>query len=188
MQTTLPSTRFWRHLTGGLLMLAAPLLLISCDDNSIDIEALQAQALARQKEVRATDSLAINKYIADSSLVNVQRQPSGLCIVFKNTGTGDVPTANQTASVIYRGAFINALGNRVFDKSPVGADGKPVPFNFVIGQGRVIPGFDQGISLMRKGQKAILLMPSYLAYGPNGASTIPPDSPLRFDVELTNVQ
>ncbi|WP_206986077.1 FKBP-type peptidyl-prolyl cis-trans isomerase [Hymenobacter telluris] len=167
-------------------MLVAPLLLASCDDNSSDYELLQAQALARQKEVRAADSLVINKYIADSSLTNVQRQPSGLCIVFKNTGTGDVPAASQTVSVVYRGAFINAFSNRVFDQSPL-VDGKREPFKFVIGQGRVIPGFDQGISLMRKGQKAILLMPSYLAYGPNGASTIPADSPLRFDVELTDI-
>jgi FKBP-type peptidyl-prolyl cis-trans isomerase len=186
MKYTLPSMRFWRPLSGGLLMLVAPLLLASCDDESESFEELQAQALKRQKEVRMADSLAINKYIADSSLTNVQLQPSGLRIVFKNTGTGDVPAVGQTASVVYRGAFTNVLNNRVFDQSPL-KDGKREPFTFVIGQGRVIPGFDQGISLMRKGQKAILLMPSYLAYGPNGASTIPPDSPLRFDVELTDI-
>lgn len=183
MKYTLPSLRFWRPLTGGLLMLVAPLLLASCDDNSIDIEALRAQALQRQKEVRRLDSLAITKYIADSSFT-ARRQPSGLYIVFKTTSTGVMPTAGKTVTVFYRGTF---LDNRVFD-SGLGEDKKPRPYPFVLGQGPVIPGFAEGVSLMRQGQKAILLIPSELAYGPNGASTIPPDSPLRFDIELTNVQ
>jgi FKBP-type peptidyl-prolyl cis-trans isomerase len=159
------------------------LLLASCDDGSEDFETIRARALQRQKEVRTADSLTITRYIADSSFT-AQRQPSGLYIVFRNTGTGALPTAGQTATVLYKGTF---LDGRVFD-SGLGQDGKPAPFPVVLGANRVIYGFEEGVSLMRQGQKAILLMPSELAYGPTGASTIPPDSPLRFDVELTNIR
>lgn len=178
----IPSLRFSRILAYGLAVFVAPLLLVSCNGNDIDIDELNAQALLRQKQVRQTDSLAITKYIADSSFTNVQRQSSGLYIVTKKAGSGALPQAGQQASVIYKGTFLN---NRIFDQSRPGADGKIEPLTFSLGRGQVIPGWDEGIGLMRKGQKAILLIPSALAYGPTGAlNTIPPDTPLRFDVEL----
>ena len=170
----------------GLAILAAPLLLTACDGNDIDIDELNAQALLHMKQVRKTDSLAITKYIADSSFTNVQRQPSGLYIITKKAGTGASPQPGQQASVLYKGTFLN---NRVFDQSRPGADGKIEPLTFVLGRGQVIAGWDEGIGLMRKGQKAILMIPSALAYGPNGyANAIPPDTPLRFDVELTDIK
>ncbi|QNH60647.1 FKBP-type peptidyl-prolyl cis-trans isomerase [Hymenobacter sediminicola] len=175
-----------KRLTGGLLSFLTPLLLVSCGGNSIDIDALNAQALQRQKQVLRADSVAIAKYIADSSFVNVRRQPSGVCIVTKVAGTGDLPRNGQTASVVYKGML---LTNQVFDQSRLGPDGRPVPFIFTLGANQVIPGWEEGIGLMRKGEKAILLIPSAWAYGPSGAGNlIPPDSPLRFDVELTNLQ
>jgi FKBP-type peptidyl-prolyl cis-trans isomerase len=180
------STRFGQRLTKGLLVLAAPLFLASCNDNGVDIDALNAQALQHMKEVYRVDSMAIVRYIADSSFTNVQRQPSGLCIVTKTPGTGDLPVAGQQVSVIYKGKFFN---NTIFDQSRLGTDGKLVPIVFPLGRQQVIAGWDEGIGLMRKGQKAILLIPSRLAYGSAGASNvIPPDTPLRFDVELTNIQ
>ncbi|MDF7814682.1 FKBP-type peptidyl-prolyl cis-trans isomerase [Hymenobacter sp. YC55] len=182
----LHSSRFSRLLTYGLAVFAAPLLLVACNGNDIDIDELNAQALLRQKQVQKADSLAITKYIADSSFTNVQRQPSGLYIVTKKAGTGALPQVGQQASVIYKGTFLN---NRIFDQSRPGADGKIEPFTFLLGRGQVIAGWDEGIGLMRKGQKAILLIPSALAYGPSGAqNTIPPDTPLRFDVELIDVK
>ena len=65
--------------------------------------------------------------------------------------------------------------------------GKPI--DFPMGQGAVIPGWDEGIALLNKGSKAILLIPSSLAYGTRGAGAdIPANSPLRFEVELVDVQ
>ncbi|WP_157530885.1 FKBP-type peptidyl-prolyl cis-trans isomerase [Hymenobacter norwichensis] len=180
------SVRFWwRPFIGGLLLLVAPLLLTSCDDNSVAPETLKEQALQRQRQIRTADSLTITKYIADSSLTNAQRQPSGLYIIYKNTSTGAMPTPRQTATVLYKGSFLDIRG--VFDPG-TDKDNNPKPYTFTLGQSPVIVGFEEGVSLMRLGQKAILLIPSELAYGPNGASTIPPDSPLRFDVELTNIR
>ncbi|SHK50936.1 FKBP-type peptidyl-prolyl cis-trans isomerase [Hymenobacter psychrotolerans] len=170
---------------GSALLLLAPLFFAACNGSDIDIDELNAQALKRQKQVRQADSLAITKYIADSSFM-ASRQPSGLYIVRKVAGTGDQPRPNQVVSVVYRGTLLN---NVQFDKSSIGPDGNPVPISFAIGTGRVIAGWEEGIGLMRKGEKAILLIPSELAYGPKGAgNVIPPDAPLRFDVELTNIQ
>jgi len=180
------SSRSWRHLTSGLLLLVAPLFLASCDNNDIDIDALNAQALRRQKEVRAADSVLIEEYIADSSFTNVQRQPSGLCIISRKAGTGNLPALGQRPSVVYIGRLLN---NQVFDQSPT-VSGTRQPFSFTLGSGQVIYGFDQGVGLMRKGERATLLIPSGLAYGPTGAvgSLISPDTPLRFDVELIDIQ
>jgi FKBP-type peptidyl-prolyl cis-trans isomerase len=57
-------------------------------------------------------------------------------------------------------------------------------FTFVAGTGAVISGFDEGILKMRVGEKAVLIMPSKIAYGANGNTTIPPNSPLYFEVEV----
>ena len=59
----------------------------------------------------------------------------------------------------------------------------------MLGQGGVIQGWDQGIAVLPKGSKALLLIPSTLAYGERGAGgDIPPNAPLRFDVELVGVK
>lgn len=178
-----------RYALAGSLLLSSAVLFTACNDSGIDIDALNAQALLRQKQVRTADSLAITKYIADSSFTTARRQPSGLYIITKKPGTGNLPTAGQQASIVYTGRLVS--NNVVFDKSRIGTDGLPVPFVYTVGIGQVIPGFELGIAQMRKGEKAILLMPSELAYGPAGANSavpIPPDAPLRFDVELTNLQ
>ncbi|WP_375434869.1 FKBP-type peptidyl-prolyl cis-trans isomerase [uncultured Hymenobacter sp.] len=182
-QQQLTLSRLKQILAHGFIWFLSPLFLIACDRNEVD--ELNEQTLKHIKEVRTTDSLAITKYIADSSFTNVQRQPSGLYIVTRRPGTGNLPQAGQQVSVIYKGTFLN---NRVFDQSVLGADSKLVPIMFPLGRGQVIAGWDEGIGLMRKGQKAILLIPSALAYGTAGSrNTIPPDTPLRFDVELTEI-
>jgi FKBP-type peptidyl-prolyl cis-trans isomerase FkpA len=85
-------------------------------------------------------------------------------------------------SVNYNGTL---LSGKQFDSSDKA--GKPI--DFPIGQGAVIPGWDEGIALLNKGSRAILLIPSALAYGTRGAGAdIPANAPLRFEVELVDVQ
>ena len=61
------------------------------------------------------------------------------------------------------------------------------PFNFVLGQGQVISGWDEGVALLSKGASARLVIPSNLAYGSNGAGgVIPPDATLVFEIELVD--
>ncbi|UOG77167.1 FKBP-type peptidyl-prolyl cis-trans isomerase [Hymenobacter tibetensis] len=179
-------SRLHRLLASGVALLLAPMLLVSCGGDDLDIDALNAEALARQKAVRAADSVTITKYIADSSFTNVQRRPSGLYVVTKVAGTGATPQPGQNVSVLYKGLFLTQP-TRIFDQSKPGPDGKLDPIKFSLGRGQVIPGWDEGIGLLRKGEKAILLIPSGQAYGPSGAgNVIPGNTPLRFDVELTD--
>jgi FKBP-type peptidyl-prolyl cis-trans isomerase len=60
------------------------------------------------------------------------------------------------------------------------------PIEFALGTGRVIKGWDEGIAMMRKGEKAVLIIPSTLGYGERGSQRIPPFSTLVFDVELVD--
>ena len=97
----------------------------------------------------------------------------------KENPLGDKPEAGQTVRVDYTGRLLNG---KEFDSSK-GGD----PIEFPVGQRKVIPGWDEGIMLLREGEKATLAIPSGLAYGKRGAGPIPPNSPLIFEVELVEI-
>ena len=94
-------------------------------------------------------------------------------------GSGVQAKAGDVVSVHYTGMLDDGT---VFDSS----EGKE-PITFVLGQGRVIQGWEQGIALMREGGKATLIIPPELGYGAGGSGTIPPNATLTFDVELVQV-
>jgi peptidyl-prolyl cis-trans isomerase A (cyclophilin A) len=97
-------------------------------------------------------------------------------------GKGKKAEAGKTVAVHYTGKFQDG---RVFDSSV--SRGEPI--EFVLGQGMVIRGWDEGIAMMRVGGKAQLIIPPDLAYGEKGASgVIPPNATLVFDVELVKVK
>jgi FKBP-type peptidyl-prolyl cis-trans isomerase FkpA len=109
--------------------------------------------------------------------ITVEPTASGIYYIETKTGTGAQPQAGEYVSVHYTGRLIDSI---LFDTS-VGGD----PFTFPLGLGYVIPGWDEGIALMKKGGEATLIIPSWLAYGSEGAGdVIPPYSTLLFDVEL----
>ena len=96
-------------------------------------------------------------------------------------GTGASPTKGQHVQVQYTGWLTNG---KKFDSSV----DRGQPFDFVIGLGKVIPGWDQGVATMKIGGKRRLIIPSALGYGARGAgASIPPNSTLIFDVELISV-
>ena len=138
------------------------------------------------KKEEASNEEQIKKYIADNKITNAQRQPSGLYYVPVLTDSSKTKvraTAGKTVSVLYLGAL---LDGSVFDASSRHGN---TPISFVLGRGQVIAGWDEGIALMRKGEKAQLLIPSSLGYGAQGAgSSIPANAVLRFEVELTDVK
>ena len=88
--------------------------------------------------------------------------------------------AGKKVSVHYVGKLLDGTE---FDNSVKRGE----PIEFVLGQGQVIPGWDEGIAMMKEGEKAVLLIPSKLAYGERGNQAIPPCAPLVFDVELVKV-
>ena len=110
-----------------------------------------------------------------------KQMDSGLRYQIIQEGTGQQPVAGQTVSVHYKGQLLDGT---VFDSSYK----RQKPLDFVLGQGQVIPGWDEGVSLLKVGDKARFVIPSDLAYGSRGAGgVIPPNAALIFDVELVTV-
>jgi peptidylprolyl isomerase len=111
---------------------------------------------------------------------------SGLRVIDTAPGTGPQPKSGQTVSVNYTGwLYVDGKKGSKFDSSY--DRGKPI--EFPIGQGRVIPGWDEGVGTMHVGGKRTLIIPPNLAYGDRGAGgVIPPGATLIFDVELVKVQ
>lgn len=131
----------------------------------------------------AVDEAIIQKYVAAKSLTGAQRQPSGLYFVPVTTNTAAAQAkAGNTVSVLYTGQLLDGT---VFDASSRNGN---TPYTFLLGAGKVIPGWDEGIALMHKGDKATLLIPSALGYGASSNGNIPANSVLRFDVELVDVR
>jgi FKBP-type peptidyl-prolyl cis-trans isomerase len=96
-------------------------------------------------------------------------------------GAGALPKSGDTVTVHYTGWLTDATQ---FDSSR----DRDEPFSFVLGQGQVIPGWDQGVATMRVGDKARLTIPSELAYGEAGyPGAIPPHATLIFEVELLSI-
>jgi FKBP-type peptidyl-prolyl cis-trans isomerase len=113
--------------------------------------------------------------------ITVEPTKSGLYYVETLAGTGDLPVEGDTVLVNYTGKF---LDGSVFDSSDEGD-----PLEFILGIGQVISGWDEGVSYMKKGGKATLIIPSDLAYGANGYyPVISGYSTLVFDVELVDIK
>ena len=99
-------------------------------------------------------------------------------------GTGAKAISGDTVFVHYVGTTL--IGEKEFDNSRQ----RNQPFSFPVGKGMVIPGWDEGLQLLPKGTKAILMIPSKLAYGEQGApgSPIGPNAALVFDIEVLDVK
>ena len=107
---------------------------------------------------------------------------SGLRYQLVQKGSGAKAEKGQTVSVHYKGSLPDGT---VFDSSY----SRNQPIDFKLGVGQVIPGWDEGISLLQVGDKARLVIPPYLGYGAQGAGgVIPPNATLLFDVELMAVK
>lgn len=121
----------------------------------------------------------LEKYLIKNKVV-AEPLPSGLVYVMTSEGNGEKPMAGQDVSVHYTGKLLNG---KVFDSSIDRGE----PIRFPLGMGRVIPGWDEGIRMMSKGEKGVLYIPYYLAYGEQAmGKDIPAFSNLVFDVELVD--
>ncbi|MFT4983452.1 MAG: peptidyl-prolyl cis-trans isomerase A (cyclophilin A) [Flavobacterium sp.] len=111
-----------------------------------------------------------------------EKTESGLRYQFIQRGEGKQAVAGKTVSVHYEGSLESG---KVFDSSYP----RKKPIEFPLGQGNVIEGWDEGIALLRVGDKARFVIPSHLGYGSRGAGgAIPPNATLIFDVELMDVK
>ena len=143
--------------------------------------ALKAEELKAEKENAMKENEVIAKYIADKQ-ITPSKSSSGLMYIITEPGSGEQAQAGKTVKVHYTGRLLDGTK---FDSSLDRND----PIEFKLGQGMVIKGWDEGIALLKVGGKALLIIPSNLAYGSRGAGgVIPPFSPLTFEVELVSVQ
>ncbi|SHG07483.1 peptidylprolyl isomerase [Bradyrhizobium erythrophlei] len=111
---------------------------------------------------------------------------SGLQIIDTTVGTGASPKPGQTCVMHYTGwLYEDGKKGKKFDSSV----DRNEPFEFPIGQHRVIAGWDEGVATMKVGGKRTLIIPPALGYGARGAGgAIPPNATLIFDVELLAVK
>jgi len=121
-----------------------------------------------------------------ASAASMFTTPSGLRFMDIKVGTGPEVRDGQTVTVHYTGwLYEDGKKGRKFDSS---VDRKK-PFDFVLGQGNVVKGWDEGVSTMRVGGKRTLIIPPDLGYGEQGAgNTIPPHAFLIFDVEVLSAK
>jgi FKBP-type peptidyl-prolyl cis-trans isomerase FkpA len=160
-----------------------------------ELEANQKQQMAEQekmmKEAEGKEKEIMDKYLADNK-ITAKPTESGLYLIESKKGSGPKPKAGDEVEVNYTGRL---LDGKMFDSS-IEADAKEGnvynpqrpygPFKFILGQGQVIKGWDEAIGMLSKGGKAKIILPSNIAYGPNGGGPIPPFSPLTFEVELVS--
>ena len=118
----------------------------------------------------------LDKYFKDNGIKAITTS-TGLNYVKTKDGNGEKPQVGTMVKVHYTGKLLDGT---VFDSSVT----RNEPFQFVLGVGQVIPGWDEGLQLMSKGEEAVLYIPYYLAYGNTGSGPIPPFATLIFEVEM----
>ena len=111
---------------------------------------------------------------------------SGLQIIDTTVGTGATPKPGQICVMHYTGwLYEDGKKGKKFDSSV----DRNEPFEFPIGQHKVIAGWDEGVASMKVGGKRTLIIPPTLAYGASGANgVIPPNATLIFEVELVSAR
>ncbi len=115
----------------------------------------------------------------DANDIDVEPTESGLYYVELIEGAGLQPAAGDTVEVHYRGTF---LDGRIFADN-MGDE----PFRFILGTAYVIEGWDEGLTYMKEGGEAMLIIPSTLAYGTAGTYGIPGYTPLVYTIVLEDV-
>jgi hypothetical protein len=136
-------------------------------------------------ELRSTRDQALvyvfNRVFTFPDLANAVTTPSGLKYVITHQGTGAAAQPGQVVIAHYTGTLADGT---VFDSSHK----RNQPFAFTLGRKQVIKGWDEGFAQLRVGDRATLIIPPELAYGSRAVGSIPPDSALKFEVELLDLK
>lgn len=143
-------------------------LLSSCDPtrNSVDLEE--------------QEQLSIQSFLSANDTLDFERKASGLYYFDLEVGTGPMAEANDTAYVFYAMQY---LTGSIFDTNFDTTD----TLIFKVNGGKLIPGFEEGMTYMREGGRSIFLAPSSLAYGATGNYYISPYTPFIFQTHLVKL-
>jgi peptidyl-prolyl cis-trans isomerase A (cyclophilin A) len=145
-----------------------------------EIEAFRTFEGSREQKIAEAKAKMDSEL--DKLAAGFDKTESGLRYQIIQKGSGAQASQGKNISVHYKGQLADG---QVFDSS---YDRKQ-PIDFTVGVGQVIKGWDEGLQLLKVGDKARLVIPSHLAYGSQGAGgVIPPDATLIFDVELMDVK
>lgn len=143
-------------------------------------EQMYAEQEAEAMQAKADEEVKIQEYL-EANNITVEPTESGMYYIEHQQGSGPKPNQKDRVKVHYTGTL---LDGKKFDSSV----DRDQPFEFVLGVGQVIRGWDEGIAMMNVGSKATFILPSSLAYGEHGAGRdIPPYAPLIFEVELLDI-
>lgn len=145
-----------------------PQAVISQSESPIEMQSGQATAVPTQASTQIQGQTQTMQNVTELKIEDIK------------VGSGDEVKSGDTVEVNYLGTF---LDGRKFDSSY----DRNQTFSFNVGAGEVIQGWDQGLLGMKVGGKRKLLIPSDLAYGERGAGSIPPNTPLAFEVELVKI-
>jgi FKBP-type peptidyl-prolyl cis-trans isomerase len=118
----------------------------------------------------------------DQKWPSAQSTTTGLRYLVLKEGHGELPKSGDIVKVLYKGMFFDG---RVFDQT----SSPEAPFRFRLGRGEIIQGWEEGIAMMRVGEKRILIIPYDLAYGSRGQPPrIPRQTSLVFEVEMVAIE
>jgi len=141
-------------------------------------QQMQAEESARMVKLQNKENQEREAYLKKKH-ITVKPTADGLYFIPKKAGKGSHPKTGDKVSVHYTGYLLNG---QKFDSSI----DRGKPFEFTLGRHQVIPGWDEGIAMLRKGGSATLIIPSSLGYGARNMGPIPPFSTLVFDVKLVS--
>ena len=150
-----------------------------------DVKNRNAERMAKLQNEYPEETAKAAKELADYMAKNgIVAEPTetGLYYVVTEEGNGEYPEVGKLVTMHYTGKLLDGT---VFDSSVE----RDEPFQFVLGVGQVIPGWDEGVQLMTKGEKGVLYIPYYMGYGERQAGDkIVPFSNLMFEVELIDFE
>ena len=147
-----------------------------------DFQRIQYEKMQQEMEQQSNDQLSIDLELIDNYLkennITAKSADSGLRYVITKMGSGENAAPGDNVTVHYTGMLLNG---EKFDSSL----DRNQPFSFQLGQGKVIRGWDEGITYFNKGSEGTLYIPSTLGYGASGAGgVIPPNAVLIFEIQV----
>lgn len=155
------------------------------------MKAMQGQDAGPAMQQKLTDDVALQQYFNSKNIKPV-KTASGMYYSIQKQGSGPVAAPGETVIMNYRGTFLDGT---IFDSNIDSAFMHVQPLNFALGTGRVIAGWEEGITYLNAGSKAFFYLPSHMAYGTQSRSGnagnskgIPPNSVLVFEVELIEIK